>query len=128
MGKYEVTQEEYEALMGTNPSASNKGSNFPVENVNWYEAVEYCNRLSQREGLTPAYTINGTNVTWNRSANGYRLPTEAEWEYVARGGNGSPLNFIYSGSNSIDEVAWYHGNQFSKTRACDKNKGWEGTK
>jgi formylglycine-generating enzyme required for sulfatase activity len=121
MGKYQVTQEEYETVMGTNPS-NKKGYNLPVEQVTWYEAVEYCNRLSQREGLTPAYTINGTNVSWNRSATGYRLPTEAEWEYAARGGNGSPGNFIYSGSNSIDEVAWYTSNSAGGTQPVGTKK------
>jgi formylglycine-generating enzyme required for sulfatase activity len=116
MGKYEVTQKEWRAVMGNNPS-SFKGDNLPVENVTWYDAVEYCNRLSQREGLTPAYTVNGTSVTWNRSANGYRLPTEAEWEYAARGGNGSPGNYIYAGSNNIDEVAWHYGNNGARGTA-----------
>ena len=91
MGKYQVTQKEYQEIMGANPSGS-KGDNHPVEMVSWFDAVQYCNRLSQKEGLTPAYSINGENVTWNRSANGYRLPTEAEWEYACRAGTTTAFN------------------------------------
>lgn len=105
IGRYEVTQKEYEEVMGENPS-NFEGENLPVENVTWYEAIEYCNKLSEKEGLTPVYTIDGENVSWDRSANGYRLPTEAEWEYAARAGTTTPFNT----ENSIsDEEANYYG-------------------
>jgi formylglycine-generating enzyme required for sulfatase activity len=106
MGKYEVTQKEYQEIMGTNPSEF-KGDNLPVETVSWFDAAEYCNKRSQKEGLTPAYTINGTNVTWNQNANGYRLPTEAEWEYACRAGTTTPFS---TGNNITTDQANYDGN------------------
>jgi formylglycine-generating enzyme required for sulfatase activity len=116
MGKYEVTQAEYETVMGTNPSYF-KGSNLPVENVSWYDAIAYCNRKSVSDGLTPAYTVNGENVTWNRNAQGgtpgYRLPTEAEWEYACRAGTATPFstgNIITTEQANYDGSDPYNGN------------------
>jgi formylglycine-generating enzyme required for sulfatase activity len=107
LGKYEVTQRGYAAIMGTNPSYF-KGDNLPVENVSWYDAVEYCNARSRTEGLTPGYTISGSGdnrtVTWNRNVNGYRLPTEAEWEYACRAGTTTPFS---TGSNITTNQANY---------------------
>jgi len=105
MMKTEVTQKDYAALMGTNPS-NFKGDTLPVEQVSWYDAAAYANKLSHLDGLTPAYRISGTKVEWDRSANGWRLPTEAEWENASRGG-ASSRGYAYAGSNDIDAVAWY---------------------
>jgi formylglycine-generating enzyme required for sulfatase activity len=115
MGKYEVTQKEWVEIMGSNPS-NWKGDNLPVERVTWYEVIEYCNKRSLREGLTPAYRGSGDSVSCDLNASGYRLPTEAEWEYAARGGaKGAYLTYEYSGSNSVESVGWYTENSGGRT-------------
>ena len=135
---HEVTRGEFKEVMGTDPSTAsaydkdgNKLTgddvlNNPVNYVNWYAAIAYCNKLSLKENLTPCYSVSGvtdwenlayssiptsSNSTWNaltydKEADGYRLPTEAEWEWLARGGE----NYTYAGSNTVDDVAWYATN------------------
>ena len=152
MCDHEVTQAEYKSIMGTNPSSFNNYAfsgeiqeNRPVECVSWYDTITYCNKKSIAEGLTPCYTIEGvdfySNVTvptsndenWNAatcnfSSNGYRLPTDVEWEYAALGGkDGASLEnpTRYAGTSNQNELknyAWYDNNSQSKTHEVKKKE------
>jgi formylglycine-generating enzyme required for sulfatase activity len=142
IGKFPVTQDQYFAVMGINPSQftsspDGNADNLPVERVSWFDAIIFSNRLSMMEGLTPAYRIDGetdpdiwitkhglptflaASSPWHLveivpSSTGYRLPTEAQWEFAAKGGS-TPGSFAYSGSDSPEAVAWYIANSGNRT-------------
>lgn len=146
IGKYEVTQELFEAVMGGNPSSYTSSPEDgeeqkyrPVEQVNCYHAIVFCNKLSKKLGLEKCYTItsggseididnfdckaitaaySGWTVSCDLTKNGYRLPTAAEWEFAARGGNqnAAEWNYTYAGSNNVGDVAWYNDDDNRATK------------
>ena len=142
MGKYEVTQSEYEKycsyteILSPSTYSTGDGDNYPAYYVSWYDALVYCNKRSMAEGLTPCYSIKGSTnpdtwgtvpisgiSTWNSAicnfeANGYRLPTEAEWEYAARARDNTVDSLTYSGTsakNKLGKYAWHYRNSNEET-------------
>jgi formylglycine-generating enzyme required for sulfatase activity len=138
MFRYELTVREYKAYLELSGEkfdfdevryyegpASWKimGEDSAMINVDFYQALQFANWLSRHHNLKPAYTISGKNIEWDRKANGYRVPTSAEWGWAARGGKLSK-GYKYPGSNNLDEVAWYRRNyeEIEKSRPVGQKK------
>lgn len=108
LAKFPVTQAFYFEIMHETPSTFS-GENLPVETVSWKEAVAFCNALSDKEGLKSCYSFVGEEITFDTTANGYRLPTEAEWEYACKAGT---TGIRYG---ELDAIAWYKENSGKTT-------------
>jgi formylglycine-generating enzyme required for sulfatase activity len=118
LGTTEVTQGQYRAITGENPSNFKGSDDLPVENISWNEAIAFCNKLSEREGLKPFYQF-GSGVP--SGGEGYRLPREAEWEYACRAGTATRFSFGDADA-SLGEYAWFNGNSGSKTHPVGQKR------
>ncbi|MBF0548462.1 MAG: SUMF1/EgtB/PvdO family nonheme iron enzyme [Candidatus Riflebacteria bacterium] len=107
IGKYEVTQEQYQVVMGSNPSSNQRTNKLPVETVSWLDAILFCNKLSEKYGIEKVYTINGASATYDFNNSGFRLPTEAEWELACRA---NTTTAFYWGSSNDGAYCWNSDN------------------
>ena len=140
LGKYEVTQGEWEAVMGSNPSLFQKSrkevvgmdtSRFPVERVSWYDSVEFCNKLSEKEGLKPYYSLDVTKRNANKQieetkvmilgGTGYHIPTDADWEHGCRAGSKTKYHFGDK-DEELPEYAWFLKNSEMRTHKVGELK------
>lgn len=120
LASYPVNQAFYQLVMGHNPSTF-KGDDLPVENITWQEAIQFCNRLSTLQNRVPCYVESESDYIFNAEANGFRLPTEAEWQYACQAGN-TAVRY-----GSLDEIAWYKSNSQERTHpiGLKKANAWE---